>query len=85
MTHKAREKAILDFDKDLEMKIMIASLGCGGIGCKPGFSTSEARNEAYSAVVNLTMASKVICIDLWFNSCMEQQGKSRWSRYMEIC
>lgn len=27
--------------------------------------------------LNLTMASKVICIDLWFNSCMEQQAFCR--------
>ena len=25
--------------------------------------------------LNLTMASKVICVDLWFNSSIEQQGK----------
>ena len=24
--------------------------------------------------LNLTMASKVICVDLWWNSCVEQQG-----------
>ena len=27
--------------------------------------------------LNLTMASKVVCIDLWFNSCMEQQAFCR--------
>lgn len=27
--------------------------------------------------LNLTMASKVICIDLWFNSCVEQQAFCR--------
>ena len=26
--------------------------------------------------LNLTMASKVICVDLWWNSCVEQQGKA---------
>lgn len=25
--------------------------------------------------LNLTMASKVICVDLWFNSSVEQQGE----------
>ena len=25
--------------------------------------------------LNLTMASKVICVDLWWNSCVEQQGE----------
>ena len=28
--------------------------------------------------LNLTMASKVICVDLWWNSCVEQQGKTAW-------
>ena len=27
--------------------------------------------------LNLTMASKVVCIDLWFNSCIEQQAFCR--------
>lgn len=26
--------------------------------------------------LNLTMASKVICVDLWWNDCAEKQGKS---------
>lgn len=59
MSHKARDKVLTEFAKDDDMKIMIASLKCGGIG------------------LNLTMASKVICIDLWFNSCMEQQAFCR--------
>lgn len=59
MPHAAREKAIGEFAKDDDMKIMIASLKCGGIG------------------LNLTMASKVICIDLWYNSCIEQQAFCR--------
>lgn len=59
MSHKARDKVLGDFGKDDEMKIMIDSLKCGGIG------------------LNLTMASKVICIDLWFNSCVEEQAFCR--------
>lgn len=59
MSHQARDTAIADFGKDDDMKIMIASLKCGGVG------------------LNLTMASKVICIDLWFNSCAEQQAFCR--------
>jgi len=26
--------------------------------------------------LNLTVASRVICVDLWYNKCVEQQGKS---------
>lgn len=59
MSHQARDKTINDFAEDDDMKIMIASLKCGGVG------------------LNLTMASKVICIDLWFNSCVEQQAFCR--------
>ena len=27
--------------------------------------------------LNLTMASKIICVDLWYNSSVEQQGEHR--------
>lgn len=59
MSHQARDKVIKEFSEDGEMKIMIASLKCGGVG------------------LNLTMASRVICIDLWFNDCVEQQAFCR--------
>ena len=59
MSHKARDKVIGNFAQENDLKIMIASLKCGGIG------------------LNLTMASKVICIDLWYNSCIEQQAFCR--------
>ena len=56
MSYDARERSINDFQDESEIKIMIASLKCGGVG------------------LNLTMASKVICTDLWYNSDVEQQG-----------
>ena len=60
MSHQARDKAIASFGKsDGKIRVMIASLKCGGIG------------------LNLTMASRVICVDLWFNSCVEQQAFCR--------
>ena len=59
MSHQTRDQVINDFTEDAEMKIMIASLKCGGVG------------------LNLTMASKVICIDLWYNNCVEQQAFCR--------
>lgn len=34
--------------------------------------------------LNLTMASKVICIDLWFNNCVEQQAFCRVFRMGQI-
>ena len=59
MSHQARDQAIKDFTEDGDMKIMVSSLKCGGVG------------------LNLTMASRVICIDLWFNDCVEQQAFCR--------
>ncbi|KAL8777205.1 MAG: hypothetical protein Q9213_007961 [Squamulea squamosa] len=57
MSQAERDKALNDFEKDENCKIMIASLKAGGVG------------------LNLTMASKVICVDLWWNSSVEQQGQ----------
>lgn len=57
MSMKGRARALNAFQDDPSLKIMIASLKCGGTG------------------LNLTVASKVICVDLWFNSCVEEQGK----------
>lgn len=59
MSLQARDKAIQDFTKDGNMKIMVSSLKCGGVG------------------LNLTMASRVLCIDLWFNSSVEEQASCR--------
>lgn len=59
MTHDARDKSVAQFRIDPDLKIMIASLKCGGVG------------------LNLTMASRVICVDLWWNSSVEQQAFCR--------
>ncbi|KAF2432590.1 hypothetical protein EJ08DRAFT_695349 [Tothia fuscella] len=57
--HDARDKAIKDFEKELNLRILLASLKCGGIG------------------LNLTMAQKVIVVDPWWNSSVEQQAFCR--------
>ena len=49
MSHERRERAVRDFRKNKSMKILVASLKCGGVG------------------LNLTCASRVICIDLWWS------------------
>ncbi|KAF2129498.1 hypothetical protein P153DRAFT_340405 [Dothidotthia symphoricarpi CBS 119687] len=59
MSFGARDKAIAAFAKDADVRIMLASLRCGGLG------------------LNLTMASKVIMIDPWWNSASEQQAFCR--------
>ncbi|KAL8938358.1 MAG: hypothetical protein Q9216_003938 [Gyalolechia sp. 2 TL-2023] len=59
MTNKQRDKSIADFAANPDIKVMVASLKCGGLG------------------LNLTMASKIICVDLWFNSYIEQQAFCR--------
>lgn len=56
MNIAARDKAIDQFGSNPALKILIASLKCGGVG------------------LNLTMASRVICVDLWWNDAVEQQG-----------
>ena len=63
MSYKARDQSLDAFrHPDLGIKILIASLKCGGTG------------------LNLTIASKVICVDLWFNRCVEQQAFARVHR-----
>jgi SNF2 family DNA or RNA helicase len=58
-SHEAREKAIDEFGDRDDIRVMIASLKCGGIG------------------LNLTMAQKVIVVDPWWNSSVEQQAFCR--------
>lgn len=35
--------------------------------------------------LNLTVASRVICVDLWFNSSIEQQGKASITTLWSAC
>lgn len=58
MSQDARSESLKKFEHHSNIKVLIASLKCGGVG------------------LNLTMASKVICVDLWWNSAIEQQGKA---------
>lgn len=59
MSHAERDKSLQSFRDDPKVKILIASLKCGGIG------------------LNLTVASRVICVDLWWNDSVEQQAFCR--------
>ncbi len=59
MSQDARSESLKKFENHSNIKVLIASLKCGGVG------------------LNLTMASKVICVDLWWNSAIEQQGKTQ--------
>lgn len=58
-SHEARDLAIQEFSENPDMRIMLASLRCGGVG------------------LNLTMAQKVIVVDPWWNSSVEQQAFCR--------
>lgn len=58
-SHEARDEAIHEFSENPDMRIMIASLRCGGVG------------------LNLTMAQRVIVVDPWWNSSVEQQAFCR--------
>jgi len=66
MSQDARSESLKKFENHSNIKVLIASLKCGGVG------------------LNLTMASRVICVDLWWNSAIEQQGKTPCTCYMEI-
>ncbi|KAF2121509.1 SNF2 family N-terminal domain-containing protein [Lophiotrema nucula] len=59
MSFTARDKAIANFAKNPHIRVMLASLRCGGLG------------------LNLTMASRVILIDPWWNEASEQQAFCR--------
>lgn len=60
MTQDSRRKALENFaDPKKNVRILLASLRCGGIG------------------LNLTMASRVITLDPWWNSSVEQQAFCR--------
>ncbi|KAH9827589.1 SNF2 family N-terminal domain [Teratosphaeria destructans] len=65
MSHEARAKAITEFGQP-DVKIMLASLKCGGLG------------------LNLTMASRVICVDAWWNNAIEQQAFCRVYRIGQV-
>jgi SNF2 family DNA or RNA helicase len=58
-SHEARNEAIKEFSENPDLRIMLASLRCGGVG------------------LNLTMAQKVIVVDPWWNSSVEQQAFCR--------
>ncbi|KAF2750189.1 hypothetical protein M011DRAFT_397133 [Sporormia fimetaria CBS 119925] len=59
MSHEARDKALRHFADNDKIRVMLASIQCGGLG------------------LNLTMASRVIIIDPWWNRAVEQQAFCR--------
>ena len=76
MSFTARDKALSNFADNSDVTVLLASLRCGG--CKY-LSLHLANLSADDGVVglNLTMASKVIMIDPWWNSASEQQAFCR--------
>lgn len=63
MSFNARDKAIAQFADNAQVRVLLASLRCGGLG------------------LNLTMASRVIVIDPWWNKAVEQQAFCRVYRF----
>ena len=76
-SHAARDKAITDFTNDDDMKIMIASLRAGGIG----LNLTMASKVVWYVILSHDSSSLAYLqnqsIDLWFNSCIEQQAFCR--------
>lgn len=75
LSYKAREESLNAFrDPRSGVKVLIASLKCGGTGMNPSLHSSFSWLISREGL-NLTAANKVLCLDLWFNACIEQQGK----------
>jgi len=63
MSHQARDKTIEAFGKEnSKMKIMIASLKCGGIGRELTHKEDLDRWDINEAPVNLTMALESLAL-----------------------
>ena len=69
-----RDQSLNAFEADPNIKVLVASLKCGGTGM-----SLDSPKILFMLIdcsgLNLTAASKVICVDLWFNNCVEQQGR----------
>jgi SNF2 family DNA or RNA helicase len=77
MSFSARDKAISTFANNPNCNILLASLRCGG--CTYPHLPPQLPFLLTQAPVglNLTMASRVIMIDPWWNSASEQQAFCR--------
>ena len=80
MTHKARAASVKIFEQKPEIRVLLASLKCGG-GKFPPYSPILVLRLTVSVGLNLTMAQKVISIDPWWNSAVEQQAFGRVFRF----
>jgi SNF2 family DNA or RNA helicase len=77
MSFSARDKAISNFASNDQCNILLASLRCGG--CKLSMEHRVLHVHANTPLVglNLTMASRVIMVDPWWNEASEQQAFCR--------
>src|SRR5215469_6068431 len=80
MSHEARAASIKIFEEKPEVRILLASLKCGGGKLSPS-SAILILELTVSVGLNLTMAQKVISIDPWWNSAVEQQAFGRVFRF----
>lgn len=77
----ARDKTITNFADNPNVRVLLASLRCGG--CESLFCpiTFFGSTNNYLVGLNLTMASRVIVLDPWWNSAAEQQAFCRVFRF----
>ena len=79
MSQLARQNSIEQFKDDTEISVMVASLMAGGVGLVkkkiPTFLAPHFRADF--TLQNLTMAQRVIIVDLWWNEAMERQAFGR--------
>ena len=69
---KSRDGALQEFKENDDIRILLMSIKCGGSKYFPCVDSSTSKCSVVG--LNITEASRVIVMDPWWNSAMEQQG-----------
>jgi len=71
MTLEQRETSLRSFEDNDDIPIMLTSLKCGGVGL-------NLTGNSPSRLVSHVAASKVLCLDVWWNWQIENQAIDRY-------